>query len=707
MSWLNNISLKAKLGLLAGVAIVGLTVFGLTAYSTLNTVKIGGPEYYQLSTLRDAEAATAPPEANPLLVDWWYRRIVLRVRDKDYDVAKRLYKQYKQARQDYAKAVERWKQDSTIAQIMPFDHPTIQKYFQMLDTHFEPAFEREDWQAVTDVKFNTELGDLLLEWNPLFNEAVEKFEGLVQSEQEHAAALVRSRSVLMGGVFVAVLAAVGALSFLIARQILGVVSSVQRAAGQLAQGDLTAQIPVSGRDELGQLATSINQAVQSLAGVLSEAKRTAEQVSQQVQSAAQNLSHVAAGAQQMRAASNDSARGVEQMARETQSANEMVSQLRAVVQEVARGAEQTAQAAQSGVQQMSEVARVVQEVAQGAEQTAQAASAGVERMHTITERIRETFQQLQQTQNSAHQASEIAQQGRTALEQSQQVMVNIDQQTRHVASELQELANLSASIGGILQTIEEIARQTNLLALNAAIEAARAGEAGRGFAVVAEEVRRLAERSANATREIQHIIQQVLSKTEQTVQAMEQSLSAVQEGAQVSQEVANGLGAILQAVETITQQVERSAQSMNAVQNAADATMHEIEQIAAIAQQSSAAGEEMLASTEATSTALQQIAAIAQQSSAGTQEMTASVDTTSGALSQMASVAQQVSAGAQEVNATVQEQIGSIQQLNQQMESVRAAVEHLTQQIERFKLAENGTPPAQHFGEVVEMPRAA
>lgn len=707
MNWLNNLSLKAKLGLLAGVAIGGLTVFGIASYTTLNTVRIGGDKYGQVANLRKALNDTLLPAANPSLIDWYYRRIVLDVAHGDYKEAQLLYKDYKQARQDYAKAVEHWKQDPTIAPIMPFDHPSIQKYFQMLDTHFEPAFERGDWQAVIDKKFNTELVALLREWKTLYQKAVAQLEERTQAEEKQTAALVRSRSLFMGVVFFAVLAVVGVLSFLIARQVLSVVNSVQRAAGQLAQGDLTVQVPITGRDELGQLASSINQAIQSLGSVLSEAKRTAERVSAQLQDTAQSLSQVTAGAQQVGGVATDSARGVERMAREVQSANEMMTQLRAVVQEVARGAEQTAQAAQSGAQQMNEVARVVREVAQGAEQTAQATSTGVERMQTIAERIRETFEQLQQTQTSASQACAIAQQGRGALEQSQKVMTNIGQQTRHVASELQELANLSASIGGILQTIEEIARQTNLLALNAAIEAARAGEAGRGFAVVAEEVRRLAERSANATREIQQIIQQVLSKTEQTVQAMEQSLNAVQEGALVSQEVANGLGAILQAVETITQQVERSVQSMNAVQNAADATMHEIEQIAAIAQQSSAASEEMLASTEATSTALQQIVAIAQQSSAGTQEMTASVDTTSSALGQMASLAQQVAASSQQVSATAQAQESTIQQLNRQIESVRSVVDHLTQQIARFKLAENGAPPAQNFGETVEFPKAA
>ncbi len=703
MNWLNNLSLKAKLGLIAGIAAIGLTVFGATAISTLNAVKIGSEEYHKIVQDKDALADFLSPPANILELDWCALRICYAIDHKEYAQARRLLTLLKKAREQYAEAQERWKKHPDVYQQMPFEKPETLAFLKLLDEEFVPAVERSDWKTASE--FGVRRRAFVEKYDDYVAEGKKALAALVEEEEQRTAALVRSRTMLMGAVFFGVLAAVATLSFLVARQILGVVASVQRAANQLAQGDLTVQVPAQGRDELGQLARSINQSIQSLGGVLLQARRVAQQVSQQVSEATHSLAQMAAGAQQVSGAVDDSARGVNRMAQETQRSNEMMAQLRAVVQEVARGAEQTAQAAQSGVQQMGEVARVVREVAQGAEQTAQAASTGVERMHAIAARIRETFQQLQQTQHSASQASEVAQHGRSALQQSQQVMLDIDRQTRHVAAELQELANLSASIGGILQTIEEIARQTNLLALNAAIEAARAGEAGRGFAVVAEEVRRLAERSAVATREIQSIIQQVLGKTEQTVQAMEQSLSAVQSGAQVSQEVANGLGAILQAVETITQQVEQSAQSMNAVQNATDSTMHEIEQIAAIAQQSSAASEEMLASAEATSTALQQIAAIAQQSSAGTQEMTASVDTTSSALNQMASIAQQVAAGSQEVSATVQEQTSAIQQLNRQMEQARAAVETLTQQIARFKLAEQGS--SQEYGEVVELPRAA
>ena len=707
MSWLNNISLKAKMGLIIGVAVAGLSLFGWITYTTLEKVKVGGTLYAEIIDDKEAVADILPPPAHMLMIDWYYRQVVLLVVKGNYDEARVMYRQYKAQRETFNKTAEKWRAKPKIYQMMPFESPAVRRYLQLLDAEFEPAFERGDWKAVTEIGTLQKVYEAMQAAQKDYDQSVEKVEKTRKETQEEAIATTTSRELLLLLLFIATLVVLVAFSALIARQITRVVHATQQAAQQLAQGDLTVQVSVSGKDEMATLAQSINNAIRALREVLLQANATAGQVANQVNTVVNRFGQVAQNVGAVCGSVDESVRGVSRIATDAQNANYTLTQLQHAAQEVARGAQHTAHASENGVRQMNEVARVVREVAQGAEQTAQAASAGVEKMNTIATSIRQTFDQLQQAQQSATHATQVAEQGRNALQLSQTVMSSIDQQTRQVAQELQELAQMSASIGGILQTIEEIARQTNLLALNAAIEAARAGEAGRGFAVVAEEVRRLAERSANATREIQSIIQQVLTKTEQTVQAMEQSLGAVQQGAQVSQEVAQGLGAIIQSVETIAQQVARSAESMRAVQTTTDSTLQEIEQIAAIAQESSAASEEMLASAEMTTTALQQIAAIAQQSSASTQEVSASVDSLAGVLSQTASVSQQVASGSQQVSASVQQQVSEIQQLNAEMAQMGESVRGLIAQVQRFKLGENGSSPAQSFGEVVELPRAA
>lgn len=285
-----------------------------------------------------------------------------------------------------------------------------------------------------------------------------------------------------------------------------------------------------------------------------------------------------------------------------------ISDTRTIAQEAAASLQRTnelltaftnthSQSGESVIELLHQLQKAVQEVAKGAEQTALSASRGVETVSGIVEDIRRMSEQLVNTQRAAQEVGNLASAGRKGLDSSEQNIRALEYDTQNLAGQLQELVQMASSIGGILGTIEEIAGQTNLLALNAAIEAARAGEHGRGFAVVADEVRRLAEQSAQATQQIRHIIVGVTQQVENAAAAMDKNLAAVSESVQQSLEVGQGLGGILQSVQDIIGQIEHAAGSIERVQSGAQGMLAEIEQIAAIAQESSAAAEEMLASS--------------------------------------------------------------------------------------------------------------
>lgn len=277
--------------------------------------------------------------------------------------------------------------------------------------------------------------------------------------------------------------------------------------------------------------------------------------------------------------------------------NAMKRQLATVVQTIAGTAEQVASASEeisAGATQTAESSRTQ------ADQTHQAATA----MQEMSSTVQQVSDNCQKAANTSHQASQAAQKGGDVVEATLSAMRNIAEATSKTASQVAELGNSSEQIGKIIGVIDDIADQTNLLALNAAIEAARAGEQGRGFAVVADEVRKLAERTIKATKEITGMIEAIQSETKNAVEAMEHGKAEVQVG--VDKTSASGA-----ALKEIVKMSEQVGDMISTIATAATQQAATTEQINANVGQISAATEESAAAAGQTANACTQLSTLA------------------------------------------------------------------------------------------------
>jgi methyl-accepting chemotaxis protein len=224
---------------------------------------------------------------------------------------------------------------------------------------------------------------------------------------------------------------------------------------------------------------------------------------------------------------------VEQMIRE---AREIASETAALSAQISNATDELAAGSQQQSAQTHDVAAAVEE---------------------MTRTIVESARHASQTAEVAETAGRLAQDGRNIVDQTVHKIRELADVVRGSSETIQKLGASSEEIGEIVSVINEIADQTNLLALNAAIEAARAGEQGRGFAVVADEVRKLAERTSQATRQIADMIATIQADTRAAVAAMERGTHEVEESIRLADQAGQALARIVegvqQAIDTVTQ----------------------------------------------------------------------------------------------------------------------------------------------------------
>ena len=202
-------------------------------------------------------------------------------------------------------------------------------------------------------------------------------------------------------------------------------------------------------------------------------------------------------------------------------------------------------------------------VAAGSNEQRDAALAAVGEMASLTLQMNEVSEKASETAGIAERSNRLSSEGMSIARKASTEMEQIAASVSQSAAVVGALGERSRAISGIVQTIREIADQTNLLALNAAIEAARAGEHGRGFAVVADEVRKLAERTSQATGEISRMITAIQGETQSAIASIEAGSAQARKGAELARQAAQALDGINSGARQTLEKVEAIAAAVS------------------------------------------------------------------------------------------------------------------------------------------------
>ena len=372
-------------------------------------------------------------------------------------------------------------------------------------------------------------------------------------------------------------------------------SAMAAVARNISEGDIDQKVEVRSKDEVGQLAEAFREMIKYIRGV-ADVSQSLAKGDLTVEVAPRSNRDVLGSA----------------FAAMVSNLRDTIGQVSESAGALAASSDQLSGAAQQAGGATQQISATIQQVAKGAGEQTRAVTESATVVGQMSSAIEQVATNAQSVSEASAEAARSAKEGSDTVGRAVKAVTRIREAIIPAAEKVKELGVKSSEIGNIVEVIDDIAEQTNLLALNAAIEAARAGEHGKGFAVVADEVRRLAERSSRATKEIANLISSVQAGTEQAVAAMDEGAMRVEEGSSLAAEAGASLQQILRAAEVANEQMQGISAAAQQMSASSMTVVRAIDNISSISEENAAAAEEVSAATEEMSAQVEEMAASAQ-----------------------------------------------------------------------------------------------
>ena len=381
------------------------------------------------------------------------------------------------------------------------------------------------------------------------------------------------------------LALPGFLLYMLDVRVVRPVQELTDFCGKLQNDDYNSRVHIETHDDFGLVADGLNHAIEKVSSQMQN-QQAQEALQRSVSEFLAVTSEIARGNLSLRGKVTDDALG-----NVVESVNDMLDNFSKLLERVRKAATDVSTSA-------SEILVSTEQMATGAAQQDQEISNTSSAMDELTRSMRQVAGNAEAGVEAARRALDAAEQGNRAVCDTHEGMQRIRVSVQDAAMKVRSLDDRALEISEVVNLINEITEQTNLLALNAAIEAARAGEAGRGFGVVADEIRKLAEHSRAATKQITALIKATKAETSEAVTLMDDGTREVELGGRLADQA----GRALEAISVV------------------------VRQSAELVQQIAAASRQQLRGTEGVAQAMQIISNITRQTSQGARQTTRTVE---------------------------------------------------------------------------------